>query len=293
MTRPQIGNQQTVNDTTPQATTHPDLHNDTAVFVNGAINSIPWHFVDNNQRDTQWPNPPAGALCVTTDRGIMWQMAAGSWKAVHDLSGPGAVNLRLGGTTVRAANLWADATVLDGGTSGSGFVIGNRVQTKAGNSMGDLGYRSEYNATATNPVKRYVYTEKGVFKAGGTFTTSSRRFKHDIADAPDDLADKALALQPRQFKWNFTEGHEQTDSYGLIAEEVEGVDKLFATFEADTREMVQPDLLADVAEWDAYNAQVAAAPPIVEGLNDRAILASLVALCQRQQAEIDALKAAI
>lgn len=33
-------------------------------------------------RDT-WPTPPAGALCVTTDTGKLWQRVGGTWIAFH------------------------------------------------------------------------------------------------------------------------------------------------------------------------------------------------------------------
>lgn len=36
-------------------------------------------FTNTAQRDSQWPSPPNGAVCVTVDTGTYWQRAAGAW----------------------------------------------------------------------------------------------------------------------------------------------------------------------------------------------------------------------
>ena len=44
-------------------------------------NQVVPQFTNTAQRDSQWPSPPNGAECVTTDTNTRWQRIAGVWYA--------------------------------------------------------------------------------------------------------------------------------------------------------------------------------------------------------------------
>lgn len=48
-------------------------------------------FATTTERDGQWPNPPDGALCVTTDTTTLWVRRAGVWaQPLSTVTGPDA-----------------------------------------------------------------------------------------------------------------------------------------------------------------------------------------------------------
>jgi len=68
-------------------------------------------------------------------------------------------------------------------------------------------------------------------------TTSDRRLKSNIQDA-ESASDKIDALRVRQFDWNVDGSHQD---YGLIAQELEPIEPLAVTGDADSDEMMGVD----------------------------------------------------
>ena len=77
-----------------------------------------------------------------------------------------------------------------------------------------------------------------VTTSGTTYTTSSdRRLKSNIQDAAS-ASDKIDAIQVRQFDWNADDSHQD---YGLIAQELQPIEPLAVTGDADSDEMMGVD----------------------------------------------------
>jgi len=62
--------------------------------------------------------------------------------------------------------------------------------------------------------------------------SSSRKYKKDIVPLSVDIT-KFMKLQPVNFKWNEKSSSENKDDFGLIAEDVEKIDPLLATYNED------------------------------------------------------------
>jgi hypothetical protein len=86
----------------------------------------------------------------------------------------------------------------------------------AGNNVGSISVTN--NATAFN-------------------TSSDRRLKSNIQDAAS-ASDKIDAIQVRQFNWNLDDSHQD---YGLIAQELQPIEPLAVTGDADSDEMMAVD----------------------------------------------------
>jgi hypothetical protein len=77
-----------------------------------------------------------------------------------------------------------------------------------------------------------------VASSSTTYTTSSdRRLKSNIEDAAS-ASDKIDAIQVRQFDWNVDDSHQD---YGLIAQELQPIEPLAVTGDADSDEMMAVD----------------------------------------------------
>jgi hypothetical protein len=68
-------------------------------------------------------------------------------------------------------------------------------------------------------------------------TSSDRRLKSNIEDAAS-ASDKIDAIQVRQFDWNADDSHQD---YGLIAQELQPIEPLAVTGNADSDEMMGVD----------------------------------------------------
>jgi hypothetical protein len=74
--------------------------------------------------------------------------------------------------------------------------------------------------------------------SGVTYNTSSdRRLKSNIQDA-ESASDKIDAIQVRQFDWNADDSHQD---YGLIAQELQPIEPMAVTGDADSDEMMGVD----------------------------------------------------
>ena len=93
--------------------------------------------------------------------------------------------------------------------------------------------------------------------------SSSIRYKKNVQDLESAAAEKLLQMRPVQFEFK---EDEKGAKYGLIAEEVEKIDATSCYYDAEGR---------------------------VDGVNYTMLVAPLIALCQRQQKEIDDLKARV
>ncbi len=84
-------------------------------------------------------------------------------------------------------------------------------------------------------------TQVGVISvttSGTTYsTTSDRRLKSNIEDAAS-ASDKIDAIQVRQFDWNADDSHQE---YGLIAQELQPIEPMAVTGDADSDEMMGVD----------------------------------------------------
>ena len=116
-------------------------------------------------------------------------------------------------------------------------------------------------------------TTVNVITKGATCGSSTRKIKTGIATLTPVLASRALALRPVSFTYDKGFYGERRD-YGLIAEEVARVDSTFAFYAAETQALANGQV---IKKGEPYN------------VNDRAVLASLLALVQQQQQDIDQL----
>lgn len=105
----------------------------------------------------------------------------------------------------------------------------------------DTAYFNKSNGAGTLINFRQSGTDKGtiaVSSSGTTYnTTSDRRLKSNIQDAAS-ASDKIDAIQVRQFDWNVDDSHQD---YGLIAQELQPIEPLAVTGDADSDEMMAVD----------------------------------------------------
>lgn len=117
---------------------------------------------------------------------------------------------------------------------------------------------------------------------------SSVRYKENIQDVSEEDALKVLKLRPVAFDWKKGSGYEGS-SKSFIAEEAAQIDERYAYKIAHitkpevshTDEKTGERVVVEPAEYEMW----------IEGLNQNPILCDLVALCQRQQRQIDGLLA--
>ena len=93
--------------------------------------------------------------------------------------------------------------------------------------------------------------------------SSSRRYKHNITDMPEDTAELLLKLRPVSFEYN-DDLRDPGIKYGLIAEELAEIDPTCVYRDSDGQ---------------------------IDGINYTMLVPQLIQLCQMQQAQIDALAA--
>lgn len=100
---------------------------------------------------------------------------------------------------------------------GYGFVWRNSSDTTIAQftESGSFYVPSVYNATSSSSANVYV-------SSGGFIrrSTSSRKYKTDIEDLPDESADKIFSCRPVQFKSLCDDDNKDKTRFGLIAEEV-------------------------------------------------------------------------
>lgn len=117
---------------------------------------------------------------------------------------------------------------------------------------------------------------------------SSRRYKENIQTVTDEDALKILALRPVTFDWKKGSGYDGC-SKSFIAEEAAQIDERYIY---RTANITKPE----VSHIDEETGERIVDAPAeyemrIEGLNQNPILCDVVALCQRQQRQIDALSA--
>lgn len=117
-------------------------------------------------------------------------------------------------------------------------------------------------------------TTGDVLTKGATCGSSTRKIKTGIASLTPILATRALALRPVSFTYKpgFYGG---ARTYGLIAEEVARVDSTFAFYAEVDQKLANGEV---IKKGEPYN------------VNDRAVLAALIATVQEQQRVIDSLR---
>tara|TARA_R100001015_G_C4586898_1_gene142742 strand:- start:36 stop:1046 length:1011 start_codon:yes stop_codon:yes gene_type:complete len=152
---------------------------------------------------------------------VMQFFTGGSERARFDASG----SFLIGRTS-------AGFTSETGTTIGPGFIQCER--------NGTLGF---YNRTTDGTLMdfRRSNSTKGSISAnssGVTYnTTSDRRLKSNIQDSAS-ASDKIDAIQVRQFDWNADNSHQD---YGLIAQELQPIEPMAVTGNADSDEMMGVD----------------------------------------------------
>ena len=144
----------------------------------------------------------------------------------------------------------------------NGFHFGgtdNNPQASSSSSGGELYYSTQYAFMAmyrpSNPClllnrtgsdgELVQFRKSGstvgtvsVTGSGTTYNTSSdRRLKSNIEDAAS-ASDKIDAIQVRQFDWNVDDSHQD---YGLIAQELQPIEPLAVSGDADSDEMMAVD----------------------------------------------------
>lgn len=92
----------------------------TSAWGNEIRNRTVQVFATASERDAQWPSPPPGAHCVTTDTGTRWAYIGGGWRALTQINtasfGSGDVNYSAAGsqtliTASYGAVPWASTVV--------------------------------------------------------------------------------------------------------------------------------------------------------------------------------------
>ena len=115
----------------------------------------------------------------------------------------------------------------------AGFLIASRADNIAGyfnrNNDGGLVW---FGRSSTN-----VGTISVTSSATTYSTSSDRRLKSNIEDAAS-ASDKIDAIQVRQFDWNVDDSHQD---YGLIAQELQPIEPLAVTGDADSDDDLIPD----------------------------------------------------
>ena len=115
----------------------------------------------------------------------------------------------------------------------AGFLIASRADNIAGyfnrNNDGGLVW---FGRSSTN-----VGTISVTSSATTYSTSSDRRLKSNIEDAAS-ASDKIDAIQVRQFDWNVDNSHQD---YGLIAQELQPIEPMAITGDADSDEMMGVD----------------------------------------------------
>ena len=146
-------------------------------------------------------------------------LVAGGEKARLDASG----NFFVGGTSENAEGSFS---VRPNTTNGAALVQFNRASTTA--TSQPLVF---YNGGSGVGFISYTNT-------GTTYNTGSdRRLKSNIQDAAS-ASDKIDAIQVRQFDWNADDSHQD---YGLIAQELQPIEPMAVTGDADSDEMMGVD----------------------------------------------------
>lgn len=121
---------------------------------------------------------------------------------------------------------------------------------------------------------------------------SSIRYKENIQDVTEEDAVKPLHLRPIIHDWKTGSGYEDRgNAKSFIAEEAAEIDERYIY---RTAHITLPEISHMDEETGKYIIDRPAEYEMrIEGLNQNAILCDTVALCQRQQKQIDALEGRI
>ena len=117
---------------------------------------------------------------------------------------------------------------------------------------------------------------------------SSVRYKENIQDVSEEDALQILKLRPVSFDWKKGSGYDG-GSKSFIAEEAAQIDERYVYRTANITKPEESHI--DEKTGERVIDVPAEYEMVVEGLNQNPILCDLVALCQRQQRQIDALSA--
>jgi hypothetical protein len=112
------------------------------------------------------------------------------------------------------------------------------AETTAGVALGYFNRRSSDGQILQFRKDGATVGSISVTGSGTTYnTTSDSRLKSNIEDATS-ASDKIDAIQVRQFDWNVDNSHQD---YGLIAQELQTVEPLAVSGDADSEEMMTVD----------------------------------------------------
>ena len=158
---------------------------------------------------------------------------------LFDFAGQGAVRLIAGGNEKVRVLTNSTPHVLVGCTSEpSSSVAGTAISTTSAGSF--QSFSSTTNASThaafgnTNGVVGSIQTTNSTTAFN---TSSDRRLKSNIEDAAS-ASDKIDAIQVRQFDWKADDIHQD---YGLIAQELQPIEPLAVTGDADSDKMMSVD----------------------------------------------------
>lgn len=183
-------------------------------------------------------------------------------------AGNGFVRVPNGSVTVPALG-WS-------GGSSSGWYLGSNADTVGMmlNGTVQLRWVAGMPATGVGDVNLCWNSTSKAVRQGATCGSSSSKVKENIFSLQGDLA---LALRPVAF--TYRQGfNNQRQEFGLIAEEAAKVDPRFAFFSERDENLPDGSI---IKKGEAYN------------VNDRAVLAALIATVQAQEKRINELTAKV